>query len=610
MYNKKSVQKEKGIALIMAIFVALFLLAVSLAYIVCSKNNLNQSHLSQGKINGIVAAEAGMERALWFLQERADAAQEIPEGKILGDYDELLKNYKDKTKATKDGVIILGMGTNTRYAVMTAYEEDDISNGTVTNGKELAIYAIAVTRQANTMGGEVSNIKAMKMLVRIGAREGGMIEVVFGGKGEIRQLDNSQWQIKGKIYTEEGFVQNAEPIDYHEVDNSSLYPKRDGFLNDTNVELQGPWTNTITPISGAATLTRGSMDKQTLPDINVADFASTKGSYGGYDYAYQDLIEKGWYVENGALIKPVTQPIMSIWSNPPGTVTNGTFTLNTDDPWVQKIMVGCYTTSDNLTKSIFYDINGDGYTTIYLGPGTPNLRIMPGKDMDEQSIEVKPGARGIIASQGMGNNYTVLPDGISTWGAMSMGADIQENNTVGVEIRGQIVAGRGSSIHPIYKEESTGVPSIWTFNVGDGYYRPIHALMGDNWGALSILSDNDVIISESGLRASAPNTDGGGSNFRGFVYSKNNLKIQSDILFQGMMIGVNSANIADPAASGEGMGRSCNGWDPSLYYEDALHPTGGMSFFPNEMAPSSSVANSRKMTVLSWEADKFYKKKI
>ncbi|MDI6781013.1 MAG: hypothetical protein QME49_02730 [bacterium] len=616
-YQSGKYHGESGLAIIMVVFVALFLLAISLAYIVCSKNSLNQSHLSQGKIKGVIVAEAGMERALWCLQNRADNGQEITEESISGNYDELLKGYKDKSKAREYGVIIPEMGTNTRYAARTVEESDGDTN----NGKEMAIYVIGVTRQANPMGEEVSNIKAMKMLVRIGTREAGMPKIVFGGGGRISQRTNSMWQVKGNIYAADGFVQNAKSTisSYNGFTNAQLSSsKYDKWLAGTDVVLEGPWADTITAIDEPnRKLKRGSTEKQELPVFNVADFASPKDDYRGPDYTLADLISKGWTLDakNNVLISPEKQ-VMSIWNKPPGTVdNNGNLQLDKNEPWVANWLKNFSSFPESeVADGIYYDRNEDGYTSIYMGQGSPNLRIMPYRGYTA-SLQVRPGARGIIASQGKGNNfYKNGGDGYLTWGGQKIGADMKSNNNVSIEVRGRIAgeAKSGSADKEVYKEQND-VPYVGFHYKGTIYdaSNPPEP-MGENWGALSIIGENDVIISETGdIRMAAQSSRWDvHSDFRGFVYSKNNLKIQTDILFQGMMIGVVNADVVDHGSAGWGLSSYGDGWDPSLYYEDPLEPSGnGRSFFPKNFAPSGN-AIIRDMVVLSWEADKFYKKKI
>ncbi|MFH1859442.1 MAG: hypothetical protein ABH870_00255 [bacterium] len=616
-------QGEAGMAILMAVFVALFLLAVSLAYIVCSKNSLNQAQLSQGKVKGVVVAEAGMERALWYLQERADTNQAIEDGNLLGNYDELLKGYRDKDVARNQGLNIPEMGTNTRYAVRTVWEDDGVLIGTSTNGSELAIYVIGVTRQANLMGMEVSNIKSMKMLIRVGAREGGLIEAVVGTRGQVIESGNSRWQGKGNIYTEAGFVQDATPNTTikspdtpHTSNDQLIISEWDTWLKGTDLVLDGPWDkNGITEQDTTdIKLLKGTSQSQQLPEINVSDFATAKGDYAGLDYTYQDLIDRGWTISDGAIISPIGE-VMSIWEIPPGTASNGIVTeLNQTEPWVNEMVNGMNTyPAEDIRKGAYYDRNGDGYTTIYLGQGSLNLRIMPyGGGIT--SLWIRPGARGIIASQGQGNNYYAA-DGIGTWGNSGMGADIEPKSDVSVEIRGQISGGPGeaaSTEKQVYVDNAVCPNRGGTEKGVVGLFNPLDP-MGENWGAFSIIAQNDVIISDCGEMRESAQSDSYDpcSAFRGFVYSKTDIKIQTDILIQGMIIGLSSVNFADQGSCGWGLASYGDGFDPSFYYENALNPSGsGMSFFPIALAPSGQKVNSRNMTVLSWEADKFYKKKI
>ncbi|MFH1898211.1 MAG: hypothetical protein ABH886_08260 [Candidatus Desantisbacteria bacterium] len=604
-------QGEAGIALVMAVFVTLFLLAISLAYIVCSKNSLNQSHLSQGKVKGVVVAEAGMERALWYLQERADANESITAGSMpeFGSYTQLLENYRNMDEAREYGIIIPGMGTNTRYAVMTADEEDGILNGTVTNGREIAIYVLGVTRQANVMGMSVSNIKAMKTLVRIGARVAGMPEMVFGGDGEISLSNNAKVQINGNLYSRQGIVVDASSIDTligatgsSTTQSLLTADSNDTWLKYTRAVLEGPWTNSISEINdntNSVNVTRGSCDTKEMPVFNIAKFATrtAQGTYNGPDYFYSDLRAKNWTFNatDNVIVNPA-----------------------------DKIMTICHTqpSQQNDLLDVFYDINYDGYTVIYLGPNDPSLRIMPGPGT---ALLISSDARGIIASQGKGTNfYNNNGIGLSTYDSKNIGADLQRNDNVGVEIRGKIKGEpRTNEVKKevyIYNPNDINTPQLGYAQNGTNTINPVvqwdfvqsrnvNEYMGQNWGALSIIAENDVIISETGdcfMEAQSTVYDTT-SAFRGFVYSKRDLNIQTDILFQGMMIGCRNAQLKDHGSAGWGLAGYGDGWDTSLYYEDPLNPSGGLSFFPAEMAPSSSVANSREMTILSWEADKFYK---
>jgi hypothetical protein len=304
---------------------------------------------------------------------------------------------------------------------------------------------------------------------------------------------------------------------------------------------------------------------------------------------------------------------MSIWNTPPGTVTGNNLQLNKNEPWVADWLKGRSSLPESdVTNGVYYDRNGDGYTTIYVGYG-PNLRIMPYRGYTA-SLQIRPGARCIIASQGKGNNFYKSGDGVSTYGGMLMGADIQSNNNVSIEIRGRIAGEEkpGATWKEVYKEKDD-IPYLGFHSKGYLYDTSTPPQpMGENWGALSIIGENDVIISETGdIRMTAQSsTYDSHSDFRGFIYSKKNLKIQTDILFQGMMVGLANADILDTGSCGWGLAEGSDGWDPSLYYEDPLNPSGnGRSFFPKEFSPGGQT-NSRDMVVLSWEADKFYKKKI
>lgn len=627
-------------ALIMTVFVTVFLLLVALGYLVCSRSSLIQSRLSQGEIRGEITAEAGMERSLWYVQQRYDMNNEIQETESasFGDYEQLLKHYRDNKKVEQYGVLIPKLGEKTRYAMKTVWEEDE----NVDNGKELAIYVIGVDKLASvSAAGETAMVKGMKMLIRVGARKTGWIEGGIVVNDQLNIPENSRVQGKGKMFSNTGIkdqiTSNTTVADSNGNTNNQLKSTTNDkkLVEGTDIIAQSPKLtniNLLRSIPSNVSIDKEEKPFQKLPKFNIADFASSKGDYRGPDYCYNDLVgddKKGWKNEGNVLVSS-TDHMMNVWDDPPlQQDTNGNFVsdsngnpmLDTTNKYVKKWMENGIS-SEAIQRGMYYDRNGDGYTTIYLDSNAPNLRVMPYGSL-VNSMVVLPCARGVIASQGHGNNFydANAKDGIvprsyknksGGTSIITVGVDRVLNDNVSIEIRGDIW---GSSLlesqwtNHVYKEDSGVVKRAiyannW-YNRSNLWYEE----MGEKWGALSIIGENDVIISSLGSTTHVDDYIGvdPASVFRGFVYSEKNVQVQTDLLIQGMIMG-KSATIADQGSLGWGMARMGDGGDLSFFEENVKQPSGGgKSFFPLDVAPNSSGGNLRHMCVLSWEVNKFYK---
>jgi hypothetical protein len=608
MYDSIRANKEAGIALIVAAFVGLILICIAFVYIVSSSNIMAHSNLSQGKVRTAVVAEIGLERALWYIQHQYDVNPGfVPqEGSLFGDYDRLIVDYRDDEIVSKYGMNVLSMGPNARYAVKLRWEKD----GNNDNGDELAVYAVAVDKIVGRAGKSVAVIDGMKMLLRVGARERGLIEAAIVSGGKVMKRNNTMWQGKGNIYSEGGFeddVQYENPGDEYEL----LRPTGDDdFIVDTDIVVQAPEDVPIQveEIDEPNKKVRIERTQKSIPEFNVSDFATPKGDYKGPDYTLNDLLNKNWRITGDALVCD-NDHFINIWEQPP---LNSDGTLDRNNEYIEWWMDYWLVSEENILEGMYYDRNGDGYTVIYIPDTAPNLRILPYKHHVD-AVFVLPGARAIIASEGRGSNLwrseSEAPDGRIVRNGMKIGVDREENTNVGVEIRGNIWTTKDKSpdmAKMAYQEKNTG---LWRteYHRGDRFLRE----RMENWGVLSIFAENDVILSALG---SAPDVDidtGADpiSVFRGMVYSGGTLRIQTDILIQGMLIGRENVDFVDIGSLTEGLYGYADGNDTVFYYENPLQPSeNDREFFPEEFAPLvGGQADTRKMYVLSWERGKFCK---
>jgi len=230
------------------------------------------------------------------------------------------------------------------------------------------------------------------------------------------------------------------------------------------------------------------------------------------------------------------------------------------------------------------------------------------------SLYVLPGAQGVIASQGRGDNFFDTDgDGYGTrtkaggTGESRIGADKTRNGTVSIEVRGGIwgsSARNAIMANSIYQEQGTTTIQRAQWNSSNGTIKTMSPpeTMGGNWGTLAFLGENDVILSSIHGDDMTFGIDFS-SVFRGFVYSKRRVQIQIDLLIQGMLMG-KDVTFADPGSLGPGFASATDGNDLSFYKEDALDS----GFFPRDLAPKGTGIASREMSVLSWENNVFYKK--
>lgn len=66
-------KNEKGMALIVAIFVTIFLLFISMAFFTSSRNVANSSRQNWAGLVSSEIADGGAERAVWYVQKMLDS---------------------------------------------------------------------------------------------------------------------------------------------------------------------------------------------------------------------------------------------------------------------------------------------------------------------------------------------------------------------------------------------------------------------------------------------------------------------------------------------------------------------------------------------------------
>ncbi len=625
-------KNETGMALIVAIFVTVFLLFISSAFFISSINSTKQSVRNW---TGIVASEVcniGTERALWNIQQRLDADEDwVPsptDSSVLlyGDYDNFVKNRGQDTYQYMDfGTFSSSSDKKNKehygaqlYAVKLVKRDDP-----KTTTEEWMICSAGISRLATPDARTVRNVSEMEVLVQLGRIKKGEPKfpaMIDGAEtpGEIREIYNNTYfhleamkdgkSIPAEVYTEANWKNTDDG-------NTNLSNRtasgRIGYAKETSMVFQeGP--EVANGMSGntswdALVVNKGikveSAPKMEFPEIDFDVFKNGRGNVKECDYKASDLVAAGLWEDKGDYYEPKKKMMY----------------LAAKDSSVATIAGG----------DVYKDKNEDGYTVICTDKGFKLGTQTVGK------IYVENGAHGVILSEG----------GFTSTGNAAYGNSQDAISNVGVDIRAEIHSVGGPKSNKVLKiadlnqgilpggnqalaDYKLGVkyPSmeeggeyniygirgaagdllgcIWEDQFGNTVEKTSPSekpLWNKEVGILDIMSTNNVIISNP-----YEWQEEGVSRFRGSIYSKNKLFLQADLAMMGAIAGkkgvmrVNQWNNKNPKNGSYG------GYDFVGLYENPLGREGITASIPENAITGSGgeKIDKRQMVLLAWNVKK------
>jgi hypothetical protein len=504
-------------------------------------------------------------------------------------------------------------------------QEDDPNTTPI----EWAIYSIGIDRPASILGAKAGKmeVRVTKIIVQIGTTTGGWPhDKVIVDYGENRSTPGQHIHIGGPplpdgptIYKADGWTDNA-PVGSPTARGGVFLQQRpqpptpysewwDGWQQSSNfkIEMNNPQPGaTLQNAINDGVITNDDITTGVnlpFPDIDLSKFglpgegAEIEADYyidlnnPNYNTDIRDLRHNnhGWeIVDNTDGSKTLVQPMKPI----------GLFGKVVD----QSLIPG---------GDCLYDINGDGYTVIYIPESNTmdiniriyNLRIMPKiKKGNEEDI-----TRAIIVSRDKGQN---LYDGADYEGKVELypglywGADEERNSNVGIDIRGEICpndfpAGR-DAFYDFVWDDTTQKMTIRRINYAT-LSDTVFYTMGEESGALSLLSENDIIISTPGIGFDIEDPGDPQSIFRGLVYSKRNVILQEDLLLRGAIVAKEGIDFVDQSVLWPGLSEMGDGFDIALCYENPFESSDGTrSFIHGTLEPTRGGGTGR-IQVIAWE---------
>jgi len=637
-FNKK---EEKGIALPVAVVAMFVLFAIAGAYFISTLNECNKVFSEKAGVGAIETANAGAERAIWFVQQQVDSNPQWQpanhEIELLQTNYDYFKNLScvDKRKPDKyiQSCVQVGLtspgttspsigGIGAKVYAVKMRQEDDPTTPEV----EWAIYSLGIDRLASPsmLGTSRMDMKVTKIIVRLGTPPLWYDDWVLGDYGENNSTPGQHLHIGGPplpdgptVYKSSGWRDNVPvgnaPLTRHEAFTEKRDPPYppfnptpewyDGWQKNSNFKVIMNTPDADTKLQNAIKQGVITQDDITtgvhkpFPNIDLNKFG-LPGS--GAE------IEADYYID---LNNPnPNTDIRDLRHNKHGwTIINnsdGSKTL------VQNKQIGLFgkVKDQSLlrpTADALWDENGDGYTVIYI-PNTDiniriyNLMIMP---------EIEKGGerdvtRAIIVSRGKGQNLFDNADAdgrVLLFGGCQYGADMERNSNVGIDIRGEIrpyeFAEEYGAFYDFTWEDATQEMSVRRINYATLTNTSFYT-MGKKSGALSLLSENDIIISVPGGDSKDPGDPQ--SIFRGLVYSKRNVILQEDLLLRGAVIAKESVKFVDQATLWPGLSSWGDGFDIALCHEDAFNSSDGTrGLLPDRIRPRGG--GTGRMQIIAWE---------
>lgn len=616
---------EKGVALIVAIFVTIFLLLISSAFFISSINSAKQSvrHWT-----GIIASEVcsvGAERALWNIQQNLDANPDwVPSNDnfviLYGDYDNFIKNRDQDTYRYMD------FGTwsftssndkkNKEHFGSQLYAVKLVKMDTATSTAKIwKICSAGISRLAMIEGKAktVRNVSEMEVLVQLGRVKTGNPEfpaIIDGAEtpGETREIFNNIYfhleamengkSVPAPVYTEAKWTNTDDGNTNLGNRNSS---GRIGVAEESSIIFkEAPdASNAMSSLSTWNALVDNggikveSTPKMDFPDIDFNVFKNGKGNIKAADYKASDLVIAGLWEDKGAYYQPKKAGMYIATKDSAVSFPSGI--------------------------DVFKDTNKDGYTVIYIDKGFKFGTRNSG------NIFVENDAHGVILSDGA----------FTSTGNAAYGNSQDVISNVGVEIKGEIHSVGGQRLdkgisrggnqtladyklgvtYPDMKEGgeynvygmygATGelLGCVWEDQFGNpvpnspqGWGEP---LWSQDVGILDILSTNNVIISNS-----YGNQEEGTSRFRGSIYSKSKLFLQADLAMMGAIAGKNGVIRVNQWKNGSNNG-SYGGYDLACLYEDPLGRDGATASLKDALTGSGGgKVDKRQMVLLAWNVKK------
>ncbi|MBU1754578.1 hypothetical protein KKG56_12160, partial [bacterium] len=429
-------KNEKGMALIVAIFVTIFLLFISMAFFTSSRNVANSSRQNWAGLVSSEIADGGAERAVWYVQKMLDSnptwipATSTESVSLQGDYDNFVKNYgEERYKYADYGVKLIEDKITDRpkeyqssqiYAVKMVKRDDP--NTTV---EEWLICSAGATRFALSGKGSAKEIKGTEILVRLGRNEEGTPDVpaIYIGKNSQAVGDDVDYYKSVYIHVAAMKDGKSSPADIF-TERDFMYVAADGNT-DTDYSERGSrigWSpNSDIVLKKAAGVTTTmtadptwnsliANNKLTIQNDKKMDFLDldfdtlTKGKNNGStaDYTAAELVASGAWVDEGAYYRPKDE---------------------------QMYLAAASSTMTSVTgRYVYKDGNkgaADGSVIIHIPPGKG---FRHGGVSYSEKIYVENGVHGIIVSEGA----------FTSTGNAEYGNTQDAISDVGVDIRAEI----------------------------------------------------------------------------------------------------------------------------------------------------------------------------
>ncbi|MBU1704399.1 MAG: hypothetical protein KJ922_03465 [Nanoarchaeota archaeon] len=638
-------KKEKGMALMVAIFVTVFLLLVSIALFTSSSKEAKFCRQSVTGIVSMAACEGGAERALWYIQQAMDVNPDwspgTSTGTVLvgpdtvllngfGDYRNFVKNYGDKKyEYINYGVAFEGKNLENKerqsyqlYAIKMIKQDDP-----KTTAVEWMLYSAGASRLAAPDASTAKQISDLQILVRLGRTIPGnpQVPAIFDGAGSGGDTDNNIYtspfthiedMIDGKssiadIYTERNWK--------YVMDNGNgSRDGRTGFYPSSNIEIKlapGISANGMDTDVSWNTLKNSDRLKIT-PDVNMDfldidfdNFNGKKPKGAKPDYTAQKLVDAKVWEEKDGYYTP-THSLMYIAGHSTAVKTSPS--------------------APNVLNYVYKDIDGDGYTIIYIPPGK-GFRFGTTATTKTMKIAVENGAHGILLSEGAFTSAGNSDFGNSNDAISNVGIDIRAelNSANGVNKAGGIALTGGiapygnqtladfrlgvaypspetpgeNNVYGAYGANSGSlVGSIWEDKDGKiispaSNWKP---LWSNDVGVLDILSTNNIIVSNP----NGGNKGEGCSRFRGYIYSKEKVILQADLAMRGALAGKHGVLTVNQWNNKLNNGNFI-GYDKALLKENPLTRKGGdkLSIF-GATGEGGAEIDHRQLQILAWNIKK------
>lgn len=611
---KKFFNGEEGIALTVAAVVTVILFLIASAYFISTQSENTRALADKAGVKAIDVANAGAERALWDVQRRLDQTPtwqpEENEMPLFGNYDyfeNLSEDKKDPDKYAKECIQVSstvvgetsdsigGVGSKV-YAVklMRGHEEVALGNNF------WSIYSLGIDRSSSILGSKME-MRVTRVLIQLGANVG-FPDTPFGTPGQVNTTRGQRVHIGGPSLSglpvvqvggwddNEPLAKPNNPYFQPKIAPSTLRGWGDGWYRRNEFIMEQSQT----------CLPEIPINKIGIPgsgkDI-IADYYIDLDN-SGYENDERDLRHEnnGWeLINNDDNSQTLIPPYKGEYKGDLRRI--GLFGREVD----QNLL--------GTDGRALYDVNGDGYTVIYIPPGNINIRIYGLLIMPEVRGEV---CRAIIASQGAASN---LFDGVDAQGYLRlstppfygspgadllMAADEQRNSCTGIDIRG-IIKSYG------FDSQNSFVDFIWddvnsemrlgNINYGevrdDGRYK-----LDRTSGSLSLLADYDIIINATEAHQFGGSIDPQ-SRFRGLIYSKRDIILKEDLLLRGAMMAGGNIDLVDQSGLWYPQWVYGDGYDLAICHENAFNSSDGTrSLLPGVLAPAGGAGIMR---ILSWE---------